>query len=70
MLFSRSSEICQDTPPIMDFSANVTYEITGLEPCQSYRVVITAVTPQGKRSKELMHVATTGFDGKIPGSLN
>jgi hypothetical protein len=49
----------------MDFSANVTYEITGLEPCQSYRVVITAVTPQGKRSKELMHVATTGFDGKI-----
>ena len=56
--------MCVDTPRITgDFSAKVQFVLTGLESCQNYRIVITAVTAAGKKSLETIHVATTGFEG-------
>ena len=54
--------MCLDTPVVTgNYSLPVVYEISGLEPCRSYRVVVTAVTGGGKRSKEVAYVANTSF---------
>ena len=58
--------MCKDTPVITgDYSLTVAYNITDLEPCQSYRIVITAVTGAGKKSKEAAYITSTGFAGKV-----
>jgi hypothetical protein len=47
-----------------DFSSKVQFVISGLESCQNYRVVVTAVTAGGKKSLEMVHVTQTGFEGE------
>lgn len=62
---SRAQEKCVDTPRVTsDFSAKVFFEVSGLESCQSYRFVVTAVTGLGKSSLEAVYVTKTGFEGQ------
>ena len=53
------------TPELCDETSNTTYIMSDLEPCATYRIRVSAVTPLGVHSLDTIHHDTTEYDRKL-----
>ena len=61
---SQSAKICEHTPVVTNFTAPVSYNVTGLEPCAEYHFTVQAITHGGLISMITYTDNTTADDCK------